>query len=116
MSGESRYAFNRLGLNQLVCYTCTKDKRVTHLTITKVMEKPCPLSTDVQVIENLQESILKSIAFSPCPVARTDPKRFCHIYIYIYIYIQPRCKPAHATVPGMSPKTTNTEKYRHHTF
>jgi hypothetical protein len=79
MSGESRYAFNRLGLNQLVCYTCTKDKRVTHLTITKVMEKPCPLSTDVQVIENLQESILKSIAFSPCPVARTDPKRFCHI-------------------------------------
>ena len=87
MSGESRYAFNRLGLNQLVCYTCTKDKRVTHLTITKVMEKPCPLSTDVQVIENLQESILKSIVFSPCPVARTDPKRFCmYIYIYIYIY------------------------------
>jgi hypothetical protein len=81
MSGESRYAFNRLGLNQLVCYTWTKDKRVTHLTITRVMEKPCPLSTDVQVIENLQESILKSIVFSPCPVARTDPKRFCHMYI-----------------------------------
>ena len=32
-----------------------------------------------QALSILQESILKSIAFSPCPVARTDPKRFSHI-------------------------------------
>ena len=46
MSGESWYAFNRLGLNQLVCCTWSADRRVNHLTITRVMEKPCILSIE----------------------------------------------------------------------